>query len=145
MRPLLFVALCCAARGFAAEPVVAVARFVCDDKQASADTCDEQTWRTNALKSPREGTDLFAHDQGGPEGAVWNGGAAIVLFVKGSGAVTLNGAKVATSTEGEWRWVRVPAAQWQKLARPARGHAYEQVTVRVGNQVVGAWWFASGE
>lgn len=118
---------------------------MCDDKQANADTCDEQAWRAGALKQPTGSDDLFIHDDGGPEGAVWNGGAAIVLFVKGDGAVTLNGVKVATTTEGAWRWVRVPAARWQKLAKPAPGHAYEQVTVRVGKQVVGAWWFATGE
>ena len=132
-----------------AEPVVAVARFACDDKEANPTACDEATWRDAVLKDPtrlepgKEG-DLFVHDDGGPEGAVWNGGAAIFLFVKGgAGAVTLNGVKVSTTKAGEWRWVKVPAAQWQKLSKPRR--TFELVSVRVGAQPVGEWWFAHGE
>lgn len=130
-----------------AEPVVAVARFACDAKEAN--TCDEASWRSTVLKDPtrfepgKEG-DLFLHDDGGPEGAVWNGGAAIFLFVKGSaGAVALNGVRMTTTTAGDWRWVKVPFAQWQKLAKPRR--TFEVVGVRVGAQPVGEWWFARGE
>lgn len=130
-----------------AEPVVAVARFACDEKEANA-ACDEAAWRSTVLKDPtrfeagREG-DVFVHDRGGPEGAVWNGSAAVFLFVKGAGVVTLEGVRVATTTAGEWRWVKVPAAQWQKLAKPRR--TFEVVVVRVGKQPVGEWWFAHGE
>jgi hypothetical protein len=97
MSRFLLLVLCTAALGaHAAEPVVAIARFVCDDKQATADTCDEPAWRRSALEGPEKSSTLFEHVWGGPEGAVWNGAAA-------------------------------------------------QVTVRVGKQVVGAWWFAYGE
>jgi len=147
MSRFLLLVLCTAALGaHAAEPVVAIARFVCDDKQATADTCDEPAWRRSALEGPEKSSTLFEHVWGGPEGAVWNGAAAIVLFVKGSSeVVTLNGVKLAMTRSGAWRWGRVSAAQWQKWAKPVPEHAYEQVTVRVGKQVVGAWWFAYGE
>lgn len=147
MRRFTLVAACCSALcASAAEPVVAIARFVCDDKQAAVDTCDEQAWLASALEEPTKGSDLFKHEHGGPEGAVWNGAAPIVLFVKGSSeVVTLNGVKLAMSASGAWRWGRVSAAQWQKWAKPVPEHAWEQVTVRVGKQVVGSWRFANGE
>jgi hypothetical protein len=53
MSRFLLLVLCTAALGaHAAEPVVAIARFVCDDKQATADTCDEPAWRRSALEGP---------------------------------------------------------------------------------------------
>lgn len=130
-----------------AEPVLAIARFACDDKETNAG-CDEASWRSTVLKEPtrfepgKEG-DVFVHERGGPEGAVWNGSAAIFLFIKGTGAVTLNGTPVTTTTVGEWRWVKVPVAQWQKLSKPRR--LFDVVEVRVGARPVGEWWFAHGE
>jgi hypothetical protein len=146
MRALVVAFACCALPALAAEPIVAVARFPCDDKQAAPDTCDEAAWQKTALLDPTQGNDLFKHEFGGPAGGVWNGAAPIVLFVKGSDApVTLNGVKVATTRAGDWRWVRVPLEQWLKLLKPTPERINEQITVRVGKQVVGTWWFAFGE
>jgi hypothetical protein len=79
MSRFLLLVLCTAALGaHAAEPVVAIARFVCDDKQATADTCDEPAWRRSALEGPEKSSTLFEHVCG-PEG--WNGQNVVPLCV----------------------------------------------------------------
>ncbi len=128
------------------DPSRVIARFACDDKYATAATCDEATWRQATLLDPTSGPDLLLHQDGGPSGAVWNGDAPLFLFVHAStGVVSLGGVKLAGTTAGAWRWFRVPRAQWARALRGDSREPYRKAIVRVGQQALGELWFAEGE
>lgn len=125
---------------------LAVVRFTCDQKY-SADPCDEATWLARVLLDPWSGPDLLMHEEGGPRGAVWNGDAPMVVFVRATeGAVSLGqGTKLKGTSAGAYRWFRVPREQWYRALRGDENEPHRRFAIRVGRKVAGEVWYAEGE
>jgi hypothetical protein len=127
-------------------PAEAVLRFACDDKYASKD-CDEAAWLKTALEDPHQGHDLLLHQDGGPEGSVWNGDASLYLFVRGAAGNVSFGAvgTVKLQRAGDWRWVRLTSSTWQKALTASKDRLCRRAVIRAGKQPLGEFWFAEGE
>jgi hypothetical protein len=125
---------------------LAVARFLCDHKYAADEPCDETAWLARVLADPWSGPDLLLHQDGGPQGAIWNADAPLVVFVSAeAGLVTLGKSKLAGTKAGAYRWARVPREQWYPALRARKGEPFRRLVLRVGKQNAGEVWFAEGE
>ncbi|MFZ5446734.1 MAG: hypothetical protein ACOZQL_42500 [Myxococcota bacterium] len=146
MLPRMFAVALASLFVLAAPAPQVVARFACDDKYASAD-CDERAWLERALADPHGGHDVLLHDDGGPDGAVWNGTAPLYVFVSGSTAALSFGSMRALKTKGrgDWRWLRLEAKAWRSALAPVHGRAWRRATLAAGRVVLGEFWFAEGE
>lgn len=124
----------------------AVLRFACDDKYASP-ACDEAAWLKTALENPHAGHDVLLHQDGGPEGAVWNGDAPLYLFVLGGNGPVSFGAlgTLKLARAGDWRWARLPSPSWQKALTTSKERLCRRAVIREGKRPVGEFWFAEGE
>jgi len=131
-----------------AEPAVAVrasVRFLCDEKYVSSDPCNESAWMMEVVRTPATGS-LLAHEGPGPEGAIWNGNAPMVVIVPEStrsvsfGPSPLHGTKALGLA-----WFRVPTAVWRGALVQRGKQPYRIAPVHIDGKLAGEIWFAEGE
>src|SRR5262249_1475773 len=126
------------------EPV-AVVRFACDEKYVGSPECDEARWIAETTKDPWSSS-LLDHDDGGPEGAIWNGNAPMYLITRESvRAASVGSTPLKSVAASGFRWFRIPTATWRGAMRSSRGHAYRAASVLVNGAKVGELWYAEGE
>ncbi|MBL9027826.1 MAG: hypothetical protein JNL21_36885 [Myxococcales bacterium] len=125
--------------------VRAVVRFVCDEKYVAEEPCDEGAWLTEVESDP-DARNLLDHDAGGPEGAVWNGNAPMVVIVPDSvSSVRVGGTDLEGTRRRGLRVFRVPANVWLAALRPVPGRAYRAAPISVDGKHAGEIWYAEGE
>lgn len=117
--------------------------FACGDKYVSP-SCDEAAWLPT--QADQAGPGLLTHDEGGPEGAVWNGDAALWIGTpKGAKSASFGGPLTGGQAIGERRWYRLDSSTWRKRLRKAAGKPYQTIEFSVEGRPVGVFWFAEGE
>lgn len=124
-------------------PARASVRFLCDEKYA-AEPCDEAAWMAEVVRTP-SASSLLAHDGPGPEGAVWNGDAPMVVIVPESvRSVTIGSSPLPGKKALGLAWFHASEPVWKGALAPV-GKPYRVAPVRVDGQLAGEIWFAEGE
>lgn len=126
-------------------PLRIAVRFLCDEKYVAEEACDEVSWLAEIANDPDAGN-LLDHDAGGPDGAIWNGNAPMVVIAPGNvKSVSVGNAALSGGRFGNLRIFRVPPQTWNAALRAVPGKAYRAATVRVDGAVAGEIWYAEGE
>ncbi len=120
-------------------------RFLCDSKYVSSEPCIESTWMMEVVRTPSAGG-LLAHDGPGPEGAIWNGDAPMVVIVPESvRSVSIGSSPLRGTKELGLGWFRVPPAVWRAALVQIGNRPYRVAPVLVDGKLAGEIWFAEGE
>ena len=82
----------------------------------------------------------------GPEGAIWNGNAPMVVIVPESVRSVSIGASPLRGTKGlGLGWFRVPTAVWRAALVQDEKRPYRVAPVHIDGKLAGEIWFAEGE
>lgn len=120
-------------------------RFLCDDKYLSSEPCVESTWMMAVVRTPWA-WNLLAHDGPGPEGAIWNGDAPMVVIVPESvRSVSIGASPLRGKKELGLGWFRVPTAVWRAALVQRGKRPYRIAPVHIDGELAGEIWFAEGE
>ena len=97
------------------------------------------------VRTPSAGN-LLAHEGPGPEGAIWNGDAPMVVIVPESvRSVSIGSSPLRGTKELGLGWFRAPTAVWKAALVQVGKRPYRIAPVHIDGKLAGEIWFAEGE